>query len=334
MSEFTGNSISNRSLDMLVGEYDTSEMTVKNVNGGYSRNRRAIVSLGESEVFLKEVDTDILPDDGDVELGWLKKEHNVIEAVRPFVPSLLPEWSKLTMDGHLLIMPSYSTEDGWLWTPPEGTIARAAYVDRIVRATRELEEVQLPGSLTNSLSLQPYFRDKLANDDSIDRILSDSQLRSRLIEKYSSLLHEAGDEHLLNAYSLLINALKDDAMLEELNEKTRQLARQPNDCFNHCDVRSDNITYHPATDEVKFVDWNWASYAPSKFGSTEFLADMARRGVDITPWTSDLNSELLAAMVGLYIVKSLNEPLSPTSTLRQMQAETGAVSFQLYTLVR
>lgn len=318
--------LTNRALDALAGEYDTSNLELMDVSGGYSRNRRAIVSVGKEEMFLKEVDTSLLPDEGVLELGWLKKDHDVIEALRSMVPSLVPEWSKLTMNGHLLILPSYSKNKGWLWAPPEDVAMRTLYIERVVSATRWLEKLELQAEITESLLLQPFFRDELAHDDSIARILSDDKLRSRLIYKYS----KRPRANLETAYSIVVDTLGNDSALLDLQAQIKQLADQPNDCFNHCDVRSDNIAYNPATNEVKFVDWNWASYAPSKFGSTEFLVDMARRGIDVRQWTGDLNVQLLAAMVGLYLVKGLKEPLSSTSTLRDMQAESGAIALQLY----
>lgn len=333
MSELVDNSLSVRALEVITGEYDDAEPTVKNVQGGYSRNRRAIVNIGNEEVFLKEVDVSLLPDNGEIELAWIKKDHEVIETLREFVPELIPEWSKLTMNGHLLVLPSYPQEKGWLWTLPADVALRHDYIDKVVSATQQLERVTLPDSFTEKLSLHPFFRDELAKGEAINQILTDNELRHQLITKFSVV---PSDEkaHLADAYRQLVDTLKNDEALKELQARTVHLGTQPNDRFNHCDVRSDNIAYNPATGEVKFVDWNWASYAPSGFGATEFLADMARNGTDVQPWLDSLNGDLLAAMVGLYIVKSLKEPLTPTSTLREMQAETGAVSLQLFNLVR
>lgn len=128
----------------------------------------------------------------------------------------------------------------------------------------------------------------------------------------------------------MVETLHDDGALKHLKKQTTRLAELPNDCLNHCDVRSDNIAYNRQTGEVKFVDWNWASYAPAKFGATEFLLDMARKGVDISPWYEDMSVELLAATVGYYMIRSLKPPLTPGSTLREMQAETAAVANYLY----
>lgn len=128
----------------------------------------------------------------------------------------------------------------------------------------------------------------------------------------------------------MVATLLDDTKLADLQERTARLADLPNDSLNHCDVRSDNLAYNENTGEVKLVDWNWASYAPKKFGATEFLIDMARRGVDVSPWYDDMSVDLLAATVGFFMTRSLKPPLTPGSTLRDMQAEAAAVANYLY----
>jgi len=132
----------------------------------------------------------------------------------------------------------------------------------------------------------------------------------------------------------MIETLKSDDRLRELQQQTLNVANLPNNCLNHCDVRSDNIAYNEITGEVKFVDWNWVSYAPSKFGATEFLIDMARRGVDVSLWFGDMDSTFLAATVGHYMIRSLKKPLTQGNTLREMQAESAAVANYLYGRVK
>ena len=52
---------------------DLSDLQVTSVSGGFSRNRRALVSAGDKTIFVKEVDIDVLPGEGERELAWLKK---------------------------------------------------------------------------------------------------------------------------------------------------------------------------------------------------------------------------------------------------------------------
>ena len=117
--------------------------------------------------------------------------------------------------------------------------------------------------------------------------------------------------------------------LADISIHAKQFAKQPEDCFDHSDVRSDNLAFHPQTGELKLVDWNWASYAPRGSGATEFLVDMARHGRDVTPWLDELNVEMLAAFVGFYLIRSLKPPLQPGDNLRQMQALSAAVAYDL-----
>jgi len=279
--------------------------------------------------FVKEVDTELLPDDGEEELWWLKKDYLCTEALRRIVPELVPDWSCLEANEHALIMASYRSSDGWLWSPPDDPELQVRYIQAIVDATRKLETVQFDEVTTEKLKLQPYFRDKLALDDGLALIMQNEAVRSQLKNKYATFVaNESGD--LKVQHEQMIALLNDDGALRALANRAAQLVDQPNDSFGHCDVRSDNITFHPETGELKFVDWNWASFVTKGFGATEFLIDMARRGVDVKTWIGDLNIEMLAATVGFYAKRCLKDPLAPGNTLRDMQAESAAVALDLY----
>ena len=57
---------------------------------------------------------------------------------------------------------------------------------------------------------------------------------------------------------------------------------------------------------------------------------MARHGQDVAPWLGELNTAMLAAFVGFYLIRSLKPPLKPGDNLRQMQALAGAAAYDLY----
>jgi len=57
--------------------------------------------------------------------------------------------------------------------------------------------------------------------------------------------------------------------------------------------------------------------------------DMARHGHDVTPWLGELNAEMLASFVGFFLTRSLKPPLKPGDNLRQMQALSAAVAYDL-----
>lgn len=335
MTEVFDNTITAKANDLISEKYANQDVSVHAVDGGYSRNRRAIIEVDDKSIFAKEVDVDLLPDEGPVEIGWLKKDYEITRALRERGLSIVPEWGEIHMNGHLLLMPSYKKEDGWWWSLPDTEQMRTAYIQAVIDATKQLETVDLPEELTETLSLQPFFRDAIAYYDGIAPIIESKDLRAQLIDKYTGLKNRGTtDNYLAGMYAEMIDTLQSDKKLTELKALTLTLAEQPNDRFNHCDVRSDNIAYNQRTGEIKLVDWNWASYAPAKFGATEFLVDMARRGVDITPWQNELNAELVAATVGYYILRSLKEPLTPGNNLRDMQAQTAAVANYLYNRVK
>ncbi len=328
MTEHLDNTTSARANTFLLDKFTDSDITIHPVNGGYSRNRRAIIDIDGRSVFAKEVDIDVLPDDGATEIGWLKKDYDVVTELAKRGLGIAPDWAELYLDGQLLLLPSYKKDDGWHWSPPEDGSMRTDYIQAVVDATKRLEAVELPQELTEKLSLQPFFRDEIAQYEGISPLLSNEALRTQLIARYEAM-EEKGD-HLAAMNTEMIATLLDDARLNDLQKRTLALAELPNDSLNHCDVRSDNLAYNEKTRAVKFVDWNWASYAPKKFGATEFLLDMARRGVDVSPWRDDMSVELLAATVGYYMIRSLKPPITTGSSLREMQAETAAVANYLY----
>lgn len=332
MTERFDNRTSLRVNSFFLDRFADSNITVHSVDGGYSRNRRAIIDVDGKSVFAKEVDTTVLPDDGTTELGWLKKDYDVVTELARQGVDVAPDWAELHLGGQLLLLPTYKKEDGWQWSLPEDESMRTRYIQAVVDATKKLEAVELPQELTEKLSLQPFFRDEIAQYEGISPLFSNETLRTQLVEKYKTLEEKGGHLAIMNAE--MVVTLMDDVRLIDLQERTAQLADLPNDSLNHCDVRSDNLAYNEGTSEVKFVDWNWASYAPKKFGATEFLLDMARRGVDVSPWYEDMSVDLLAATVGYYMIRSLKPPLTPGSKLREMQAETAAVANYLYRQLR
>ena len=307
---------------------DLSDLQVTSVSGGFSRNRRALVSAGDRTIFVKEVDVDVLPDDGETELAWLKKDYEVMRLLQKLHPQYVADWAKLAGDGHVLMTTSYASADGWLWRPPTEKSVAKRYISAVVAATRELEKTELPNEVIEELQLQPFATAKLGLDDGIDRIIIDGDIRRQLIDNYRILLPEQSEVNQRRCQKM-IRLLSERDELADISVRAKQFAKQPEDCFNHTDVRSDNLAFHPQTGELKLVDWNWASYAPQGSGATEFLIDMARHGHDVTPWLGELNTEMLAAFVGFFLIRSLKPPLQPGDNLRQMQALSAATAYDL-----
>ena len=76
--------LTNAALQSAAEQLDApvDQLTVRPVSGGFSRNRRAVVSAAGQSLFVKEVDIELLPDDGLTELGWLKKDYEVVRTVQ------------------------------------------------------------------------------------------------------------------------------------------------------------------------------------------------------------------------------------------------------------
>ena len=307
---------------------DLSELRITPVSGGFSLNRRALVSSGDRTIFVKEVDANLLSDKGERELGWLKKDYAVTRLLQKTYPQYVADWTELADDGHVLMTSSYASSDGWLWQPPTDNSVAERYISTVITAVRELEKIKLPQKLIEELQLQPFVARELGLDDGIDQIIADADIRRRLIDNYQKLLPNQLEINKRRCQAIIELLEKRDELID-ISVRAKEFAKQTEDCFNHSDVRSDNLAFNPQTGELKLVDWNWASYTPQGSGATEFLVDMARHGHDVTPWLGELNAEMLASFVGFFLTRSLKPPLKPGDNLRQMQALSAAVAYDL-----
>ena len=307
---------------------DLSELRITPVSGGFSLNRRALVSSGDRTIFVKEVDVNLLSDEGERELGWLKKDYAVTRLLQKTYPQYVADWTELADDGYVLMTSSYASSDGWLWQPPTDNSVAERYISTVITAVRELEKIKLPQELIEELQLQPFAAGELGLDDGIDQIIADADIRRRLINNYQKLLPNQLEINQRRCQAIIELLEKRDELID-ISVRAKEFAKQTEDCFNHSDVRSDNLAFNPQTGELKLVDWNWASYAPQGSGATEFLVDMARHGHDVTPWLGELNAEMLASFVGFFLTRSLKPPLKPGDNLRQMQALSAAAAYDL-----
>ena len=322
--------LTDRALQCAAAELgvDYSDLRVTPVSGGFSRNRRALVSAGDRTIFVKEVDVDLLPDDGERELAWLKKDYEVMRLLQKIHPQYVADWAKLDGDGHVLMTTSYASADGWLWRPPAEKSVAKRYISAVVAAVRELEKTDLPHGVIEGLQLQPFAATKLGLDDGIDQVIAEADIRRQLIDNYQTLLSEQSEVNQRRCQKMM-ELLNNSDELADISARAKHFVKQPEDCFDHSDVRSDNLAFHPQTGQLKLVDWNWASYVPRGSGATEFLVDMARHGQDVTPWLDELNVEMLAAFVGFYLIRSLKPPLQPGDNLRQMRALSASTAYDL-----
>lgn len=322
--------LTDRALQCAAAELgvNASDLQITSVSGGFSRNRRALVSAGDKTIFVKEVDIDVLPGEGERELAWLKKDYEVTRLLQKLHPQYVADWAKLAGDGHVLMTSSYASADGWLWRPPAEKSVAKRYISAVVTATRELEQTELPHEVIEELQLQPFTTAELGLDDGIDQVIAEADIRRQLIDKYRTLLPEQSKVNQRRCQKM-IDLLGESDKLVDISVRAKHFAKQSEDRFDHSDVRSDNLAFHPQTGQLKLVDWNWASYAPRGSGAAEFLVDMARHGQDVTLWLDELNTEMLAAFVGFYLIRSLKPPLQPGDNLRQMQALSATTAYDL-----
>lgn len=313
---------------------DTDDLELASVGGGYSRNRRSIVGYAGQYIFVKEVDVTLLPDAGFSELGWLKKEAGLTRYLFDQGLEEASDWSYLSDDGKVLLLPAYRKEDGWLWEFPSDASTQNQYINAVIHATKDLETATFSPEAIEQYILQPFFRNEIALNGGYDLIIENEAARLQIADKLQTMIANDKHDNLKDELAQVLELVYNPGELKRLRDEGRKLIHQPNSCFGHCDVRSDNLTYHPESGRVKLVDWNWASMTPANFGSVEFLLDAARRGIDVEPWREHLDWQQLVAIVGYYLRKCIKDPLQPGDTLREMQAETAAVAYSLYTMCR
>lgn len=265
---------------------------------------------------------------GEAGIRLAKKDYAVTRLLQKTYPQYVADWTELADDGYVLMTSSYASSDGWLWQPPTDNYVAERYISTVITAVRELEKIKLPQELIEELQLQPFATEKLGLDDGIDQVIADADIRRRLIDNYQKLLPSQLEINQRRCQAIIELLEKRDELID-ISVRAKEFAKQTEDCFNHSDVRSDNLAFNPQTGELKLVDWNWASYAPKGSGATEFLVDMARHGRDVTPWLGELNAEMLASFVGFFLIRSLKPPLKPGDNLRQMQALSAAVAYDL-----
>ena len=232
---------------------DSSELRITPVSGGFSLNRRALVSSGGRTIFVKEVDANLLSDEGERELGWLKKDYAVTRLLQKTYPQYVADWTELADDGYVLMTSSYASSDGWLWQPPTDNSVAERYISTVITAVRELEKIKLPQELIEELQLQPFAAEKLGLDDGIDQIIADADIRRRLIDNYQKLLPNQLEINQRRCRNIIELLEKRDELID-ISVRAKEFAKQTEDCFNHSDVRSDNLAFNPQTGELKLVD--------------------------------------------------------------------------------
>ena len=309
-----------------------ADVTLQSVSGGYSKARRSLVGYGGKWVFVKQVDPDLLKDEEKLarEIAWQRKDYDCVLFLQRAAPHLGAEWAWLSDDGLTMMTTAYRPDDGWLWQLPELPGLRPGYITAVLGVLEQLEGIQLDDETIDRLGLEPILRDQLAFDGGLEELLTSNEMRQALFERHQRLALEAEATSMRNNHRRMMQFLSNQSQSASLAEHAKLLHQQPQNYFSHGDVRSENITLNPSKSSVRLVDWNWASLTPKGFSATEFLLDVARNQIDVTPWLSSLNRDLLAAVVGFYAKHGLESDVRPTSRLRLMQAQVAATALKLY----
>lgn len=187
-------------------------------------------------------------------------------------------------DGRTLSMESLEHHAGWHWRAPADNTLQPAYIRDILAALSELSHQpihDLPSFLPDINYSHPTllcegWERYLDHQDAIHQVLLAST--------------QAGSRNLLEDLPRLFDAY--------------HTVEQPElSAFSHHDLRQSNIAWHP-TEGVRIVDWSWADAGMPLADTTSFLIDLAKSGIDITPYRNYFDPAHALLLIGFWLEHS------------------------------
>lgn len=274
--------------------------------GGHMGYDRVVATLSTGErVFIKRHNpahfTD--PKRDEHSRSYLRKEHHVYQTLNGQTP-YIPRNVELRGD-HTLLLEAYDPRDGWVWRAPANPEARSWYIESVLQAINELENI-------------PYKSFDAVNPSypSIEHEgwVSYPKFRGEVIAKLRKSRHKDSDS--------LADVL-DDLYRQAQETPTPELTH-----FAHFDMRQSNLAWHPEHG-VRIVDWSWADYAPRGFDKTSFLIDIFKSGYDVTEYMDHFNKTHALTLIGFWLGHSTWPTPTPDQTIREHQLASALAAYKL-----
>ena len=241
---------------------------------------------------------------------YLSKESIVINHLRDGGYAHVPG-DQLLVGDSVLVMEGLAPKKGWHWQIPDGA-EREAYIQQTLTAFEGLEHVP-------KLELEEPILPSIVSFYEEGWGAYTSESRQKIINRlreFTPRLHPSTARSIGN----LINDL--DALASALPPKSLTT-------FSHHDARQNNIAWHP-DHGVRIVDWSWYGPGTPKADTTSFLIDVAKSGIDITPYLARyFDAEHAKLLIGFWLHHSLWPTRTADNSVRLHQIASALTAYQL-----
>lgn len=274
-------------------------------SGGHMGYDRHIVSLPDStRGFIKrhraERFTDPLREQHSRE--YLVKEADVYRQLSPQTPHIA-QFHELVSD-HTLILDAYDKRDGWHWRAPANQDLRAHYINDVLSALKDIEQISFENAGPVPPSDESFAREGWGNyGENRDSIMG------------------------LLAASNVVSASELHGGLDELYAQQQNFKPIPLTHFAHTDIRQSNLSWHPEQG-VRIIDWSWASASSPGLDTTTFLIDLAKSGIDVSDYMSEFVPHHARTLIGFWLGRAIL-PSQHGTNVRQQQLASAIAAHQL-----
>lgn len=209
---------------------------------------------------------------------------------------------------HTLLLEAYEQKHGWHWRAPNEPVLRHRYITDVLTALSDLPHVPYERNEAVTHSYQSFIEEGWGAYPELREQIISTVCSSNLPRSYELSLH--------------LDALYQAFLSCNLPSPTG---------LTHYDLRQSNLAWHPEHG-VRIVDWSWADTGPEHMDSTSFLIDLAKSGIDITPYQEQFDTTHALVLIGFWLGHSTWPTPTTDRTVRMHQLASAIAAFRLITL--
>ena len=293
-------------------------LTISPAIGGHMAYCHLLVDGPNDRLFVKAYDPKQFTDDvrRQHSLEYLHKENSVLGYLSENRYTYIPNRFEL-IDHKLIAMDAFRSDEGWNWRVPKSKIQKKQYISDVLIALEKLHSIPLP--LTdisrNVASTCQVLQQEGWSSINMHSLLKIRQRVDQLSKKFDKRLQ-----------SITIDLLDN---LDDMRSTAQPMKLPQYLVLSHNDARQANIAWHPDLG-VKLVDWSWADAAPEFADSTMFLIDLAKSGVDVTPYLEKyFDKKYALTLIGFWLAHSILPTHNGSDTVRMQQVASATESYNL-----
>ena len=293
------------------------QLETTTIDAGHMAYDHLFVRDGKNRLFVKAHDATRFTDSFREahSRAYLQKEFALFTHLATNHYPAIPDRVDL-IDDSLLAMDALHEDGGWQWrAPADGNFDH--YVRDVLIALDQLQAIPIPEIPSYHNAIEPTYTTFWK--EGWDAISEDNTdiLRSKI--------HQLSRSWTTTQQSY-VNELIND--LPRLLASAAQLERNVPLVMAHGDARQSNIAWHTEYG-AKTVDWSWGDPAPKNADSTMFLIDLAKSGFDVSRYTSYINRDHMAVLIGFWLAHSLWQTRDGSTTVREQQVASAVAAHQL-----